>query len=149
MLIVGGIVLLVRRPAGAPSRAIPTSWTIRSASRFGIGLFQCLALIPGVSRSGATIVGALLLGTDKRSAAEFSFFLAMPTMAGAFAFDLYKNRDIIDASQIGLDRDRLRRGVRRRRCWSCARCSTSSAGTALRPSPGGGLRWAQWGWRRC
>ncbi len=56
-----------------------------------IGLFQMLALIPGVSRSGATIVGAMLLGTDKRSAAEFSFFLAMPTMAGAFAYDLYKN----------------------------------------------------------
>jgi undecaprenyl-diphosphatase len=49
-------------------------------------------MIPGVSRSGATIVGALLLGTDKRSAAEFSFFLAMPTMVGAFALDLYKNR---------------------------------------------------------
>ena len=49
-------------------------------------------MIPGVSRSGATIVGALLLGADKRAAAEFSFFLAMPTMAGAFAYDLYKNR---------------------------------------------------------
>ena len=58
---------------------------------FCIGLCQCLAMIPGVSRSGATIVGALLLGADKRSATEFSFFLAMPTMAGAFAYDLYKN----------------------------------------------------------
>jgi undecaprenyl-diphosphatase len=48
-------------------------------------------MIPGVSRSGATIVGALLLGADKRSATEFSFYLAMPTMAGAFAYDLYKN----------------------------------------------------------
>ncbi len=56
-----------------------------------IGVFQCLAMIPGVSRSGATIVSAMLLGADKRSAAEFSFFLAMPTMAGAFAFDLFKN----------------------------------------------------------
>ncbi|HMQ58441.1 MAG TPA: undecaprenyl-diphosphate phosphatase, partial [Rhizobiaceae bacterium] len=54
-----------------------------------------LAMIPGTSRSGATIAGALLLGTDKRSAAEFSFFLAMPTMTGAFALDLYKNRDIL------------------------------------------------------
>ena len=57
----------------------------------GIGLFQCLAMIPGVSRSGATIVSAMFLGADKRSAAEFSFYLAMPTMAGAFAYDLYKN----------------------------------------------------------
>ena len=58
---------------------------------FRIGLFQCLAMIPGTSRSGATIAGALLMGTDKRSAAEFSFYLAMPTMAGAFAYDLYQN----------------------------------------------------------
>src|SRR5215211_1510379 len=57
-----------------------------------IGLCQCLAMIPGVSRSGATSVSAMLLGADKRAAAEFSFFLAIPTMAGAFTYDLYKNR---------------------------------------------------------
>jgi undecaprenyl-diphosphatase len=56
-----------------------------------IGIAQCVSMIPGVSRSGATIVGAMLLGADKRSAAEFSFWLAMPTMAGAFAYDLYKS----------------------------------------------------------
>jgi undecaprenyl-diphosphatase len=56
-----------------------------------IGVCQCLAMIPGVSRSGATIVSAMLLGADKRSAAEFSFFLAMPTMVGAFALDLFKS----------------------------------------------------------
>ena len=56
-----------------------------------IGVVQCLAMVPGVSRSGATIVGAMLLGADRRSAAEFSFWLAMPTMAGAFAYDLYKS----------------------------------------------------------
>src|SRR6476620_3621953 len=56
-----------------------------------IGLVQCISMIPGVSRSGATIVGAMLLGADRRSAAEFSFWLAMPTMAGAFAYDLYKS----------------------------------------------------------
>ena len=56
-----------------------------------IGFFQCLAMIPGVSRSGATIVGAMLMGASKRAAAEFSFFLAMPTMAGAFAYDLLKS----------------------------------------------------------
>ena len=60
-----------------------------------IGLFQCLAMVPGTSRSGATIAGALLMGADKRSAAEFSFFLAMPTMLGAFTLDLYKNRDAL------------------------------------------------------
>ncbi|MEW6453015.1 MAG: undecaprenyl-diphosphate phosphatase [Pseudomonadota bacterium] len=62
-----------------------------------IGLFQCLAMIPGVSRSGATIVSAMLLGSDKRSAAEFSFFLAIPTMVGAFAYDLLKNYKLLNA----------------------------------------------------
>jgi undecaprenyl-diphosphatase len=67
---------------------------------FAIGLFQCLAMIPGVSRSGATIVSAMFLGADKRSAAEFSFYLAMPTMAGAFAYDLYKNMDQLSTNNV-------------------------------------------------
>ena len=66
-----------------------------------VGLFQMLALIPGVSRSGATIVGSLLMGTDKRSAAEFTFWIAMPIMGGAFLYDLYKSRDVI-TSELGL-----------------------------------------------
>ncbi len=57
----------------------------------GIGLIQCVSMIPGVSRSGATIVGAMLMGAERRAAAEFSFWLAMPTMIGAFAYDLYKD----------------------------------------------------------
>ncbi len=52
-------------------------------------------MIPGMSRSGSTIVGAMLLGVEKRAAAEFSFFLALPTMLGAFTYDLYKNRNIL------------------------------------------------------
>jgi undecaprenyl-diphosphatase len=55
-------------------------------------------MIPGVSRSGATIVGALLMGVEKRAAAEFSFFLSMPTMAAAVGYDLLKNRDVLDFS---------------------------------------------------
>jgi len=65
-----------------------------------IGVAQCLAMVPGVSRSGATIVGALLLGVEKRAAAEFSFFLSMPTMGAAFAYDLFKNRDVLDFSAL-------------------------------------------------
>ncbi|HEY1604540.1 MAG TPA: undecaprenyl-diphosphate phosphatase [Allosphingosinicella sp.] len=57
-----------------------------------IGCFQCLAMIPGVSRSGATILGALALGVERRTAAEFSFFLAVPTMLGATSLELFKNR---------------------------------------------------------
>ena len=89
-LIVGGMILLwVDR--------LDLSQRHTDATRFplvmylGIGLAQCIAMVPGVSRSGATIVSAMLFGADKRSAAEFSFFLAMPTMAGAFAYDLIKN----------------------------------------------------------
>jgi undecaprenyl-diphosphatase len=67
-----------------------------------IGVFQCLALLPGVSRSGATVAGGLLLGTDKRSAAEFTFFLALPTMGGAVAYDLFKSRNDLDFSDVGL-----------------------------------------------
>jgi undecaprenyl-diphosphatase len=89
-LIVGGVVLLAvdkmrLQPRYHDVMDIPVPLAL------AIGFCQCLAMIPGVSRSGATIVGALLLGVDKRSATEFTFFLAMPTMVGAFAYDLYKN----------------------------------------------------------
>lgn len=59
---------------------------------FLIGVAQAVAMIPGVSRSGATIIGGLLLGLERRTAAEFSFFLSIPTMSAAFAYDAYKNR---------------------------------------------------------
>ncbi len=74
-------------------------WRQGRENCFGIGVFQCLAMVPGTSRSGATIVGALLLGADKRAAAEFSFFLAMPTMLGAFTLDLYKSRHELTSDQ--------------------------------------------------
>ncbi|MFG6559254.1 undecaprenyl-diphosphate phosphatase [Sulfitobacter sp. 1A15299] len=100
MLVLGGVVLLVvDRIAPAPTHSDATKFPLSMA--FKIGVIQCLAMIPGTSRSGATIVGALLLGASKRAAAEFSFFLSMPTMAGAFAYDIYKNRDVLDASAMG------------------------------------------------
>ncbi|MCL4767319.1 MAG: undecaprenyl-diphosphate phosphatase [Hyphomicrobiaceae bacterium] len=98
-LILGGVVLLqvdrmTFRPRYKTVMEFPPSLALK------IGICQAAALIPGVSRSGATIVGALLLGTDKRSAAEFSFFLAMPTMAGAFAYDLYKNWAVLQPEDL-------------------------------------------------
>jgi undecaprenyl-diphosphatase len=63
-----------------------------------VGVFQCLAMIPGVSRSGATIVSAMLFGADRRAAAEFSFWLAMPTMAGAFTLELWKSRQELSSN---------------------------------------------------
>ena len=93
-LIIGGVVLIIidRVPLKPRHRNI-MDYPLWLA--FGIGLFQCLSLIPGVSRSGSTIVGSLILGTDKRSAAEYSFFLAIPTMLGAFVYDFYKNAGTI------------------------------------------------------
>jgi undecaprenyl-diphosphatase len=89
-LIVGGFVLIMIDRIDLKARF--TDATQFSLPMFlGIGFAQCLAMVPGVSRSGATIVGAMLAGADKRSAAEFSFFLAIPTMAGAFALDLAKS----------------------------------------------------------
>jgi undecaprenyl-diphosphatase len=85
--IVGGIVMLIAERV----RPVPTVLDAERASwprSLGIGVCQTLALIPGVSRSGATIVGGMMLGLDRPAAAEFSFFLAMPTMAAAFAHDL-------------------------------------------------------------
>ena len=99
MLILGGIVLLfVDRIA--PKPVINDAFTMPIGKALAIGFVQCLALVPGVSRSGATIVGARLLGASTRAAAEFSFFLSMPTMAGAFAYDLYKNRAVLDSSAL-------------------------------------------------
>ncbi len=69
---------------------------------FWVGVFQCLALIPGTSRSGATIIGGLLLGLERRTAAEFSFFLSIPTMTAAFAYDFYKNRAEMSFDDAGL-----------------------------------------------
>lgn len=89
-LIMGGFVLIVIDRVNLPVRHTDAT-AFPLLTYLKIGAIQCLAMIPGVSRSGATIVGAMLLGADKRSAAEFSFFLAMPTMAGAFTWDLIKN----------------------------------------------------------
>ena len=90
MLIVGGLILLwVDGMDLKPRYHDATQFSL--LMYLAIGVVQCFAMIPGVSRSGATIVSAMLFGADKRSAAEFSFYLAIPTMAGAFSYDLYKN----------------------------------------------------------
>jgi len=96
-LIVGGIaIILIERWRPAPR--------ITSIEQFGlrtslcIGLMQCLAMIPGVSRAGATIMGAMVLGVERKTAAEFSFFLAIPTIVGAGVYDLWKNRDALAVS---------------------------------------------------
>jgi undecaprenyl-diphosphatase len=100
-LIVGGAILLwVDQLDHKPHEHDATRYPLMMY--LWIGVAQCLAMIPGVSRSGSTIVAAMLLGGDKRSAAEFSFFLAIPTMVGAFAYDFYKSRSEMTTDHIGL-----------------------------------------------
>ena len=89
--VVGGIVMLLAERFGPTPTILDADRTPLSRA-LGIGASQTLALVPGVSRSGSTIVGAMLMGLDRPAAAEFSFFLAMPTMAAAFAHDLLKVR---------------------------------------------------------
>lgn len=100
-LLIGGIVLLLvdRMPKAVKYDDIyQFPWHLAAV----VGLFQVLSLIPGVSRSGSTVVGAMLFGASKRSAAEFTFFIALPIMVGAFGYDLYKSRELIDMS-LGLN----------------------------------------------
>lgn len=100
-LVSGGVVILMIERMKHRSHIDSTEdITLRQA--FGIGLAQCVSLFPGVSRSGATIMGGLVIGLDRRVAAEFSFFLAIPTMFAATGYDLIKNLDILSASDIPL-----------------------------------------------
>lgn len=100
MLILGGIAIIIienflaKKPAGGDE--------IGRVLALKIGFCQALAMIPGVSRSGATIMGALLLGVSRRVATEFSFFLAVPTMLAATVYDLYKNRGGITGEGVEL-----------------------------------------------
>jgi undecaprenyl-diphosphatase len=96
-LLIGGVIILVierrvHRPRFHDTAEVPP------ARALGIGLCQTVSMIPGVSRAGATIMGGVLLGLDRKAAAEFSFFLAIPTMLGASTLDLYKGWDRLDAS---------------------------------------------------
>jgi undecaprenyl-diphosphatase len=100
-LIVGGFAIL----AIERMRHRPKVFEVESFSAplsLGIGAIQCLAMVPGVSRSGATIMGGLALGVDRRAAAEYSFFLAIPTMLGATVLDLYKSRHDLSTDGAGL-----------------------------------------------
>jgi undecaprenyl-diphosphatase len=97
--IVGGIIiLLVERRSFTPrvEDARAMSWL----DALKVGVAQCFALIPGTSRSGATIIGGMLFGLSRKAATEFSFFLAVPTLVAAGGYDLLKNRELLSASDV-------------------------------------------------
>ena len=98
-LIIGGIAILIVEKLAKPQEVGGVAGVSLKQSVM-IGLAQCLAMIPGVSRSGATILGAMSVGVDRKTAAEFSFFLAVPTLAGATALELFKHRHEIATDQL-------------------------------------------------
>ncbi len=102
-LVLGGVILLKVDDWFAPKEALQETTSISYATALKIGLFQCLAMIPGVSRSGASIVGGMSQKLSRTTAAEFSFFLAVPTMLGATAkkcYDYYKDGYVLTHDQI-------------------------------------------------
>ncbi|GAA3409253.1 undecaprenyl-diphosphate phosphatase [Paenibacillus hodogayensis] len=98
-LVAGGILMIV---AARIRRAVTAenSDDISYKQAFGIGLFQCLALWPGFSRSGSTISGGLLLGTSQKAAADFTFLISVPVMLGATVLDLYDSRDLLTSDTL-------------------------------------------------
>lgn len=98
MLIIGGLVfILIERSYQGKAYAINSLENISFKKAFFIGIFQALAIIPGTSRSGASIIGGLILGLNRKCAAEFSFLLAIPTMFVATAYDIYKNPHLLSS----------------------------------------------------
>ena len=100
-LIVGGVIILVLE------RVVKTVHfnaveDIPFGTALSIGVVQCTAMLPGVSRSGATIMGGLMMGVERKTAAEFSFFLAVPTMIAATAYALWKDRALLSADDLGM-----------------------------------------------
>jgi undecaprenyl-diphosphatase len=100
-LIAGGVAILVIERL-AKTQAVGGISGVSAGQSIKIGLVQCIAMIPGVSRSGATIMGAMALGIDRRTAAEFSFFLALPTLTGATVLQMVKHRDAITGGDLQL-----------------------------------------------
>lgn len=100
--IAGGVVMLwvEARQAQQPSQRIDDVDAVSWKDALAVGLIQMLALIPGVSRSGATIIGAMALGFSRKSATEFSFFLAIPMLFGAAAYDIYRNAHLLSTDDI-------------------------------------------------
>jgi len=100
--ILGGFVILWAEGRNHPQVRINDVDEMRWTDALKLGLVQCLALVPGTSRSGATIIGGMLLGLSRKAATEFSFFLAIPTLVGAAVYSLYKERGSLGAGDIPL-----------------------------------------------
>ncbi|MBP6441241.1 MAG: undecaprenyl-diphosphate phosphatase [Sphingorhabdus sp.] len=100
-LIVGGVIILLLERVVKAVRFNAVE-DIPFGTALSIGIVQCTAMLPGVSRSGATIMGGLMMGVERKTAAEFSFFLAVPTMMAATVYALWKDRALLNADDLGM-----------------------------------------------
>ena len=100
--IIGGFIILWVEKKARPVARIHTVDDMTWKDALKVGLVQCLGMIPGTSRSGATIIGGMLLGLSRKAAAEFSFFLAIPTLVGAGVYSLYKERALLSVADLPL-----------------------------------------------
>jgi len=100
--IVGGFIILWAERRSASAVRIHDVEYMRGRDALKVGLVQCLAMIPGTSRSGATIIGGMLLGLSRKAATDFSFYLAIPTLIGAGAYSLYKERALLSMADLPL-----------------------------------------------
>jgi undecaprenyl-diphosphatase len=100
--IVGGLIILWVERIAKPEVRIHDIDDMSGLDALKVGLVQCLGMIPGTSRSGATIIGGMVLGLSRKVAAEFSFFLAIPTLIGAGAYSLYKERALLSMADLPL-----------------------------------------------
>jgi undecaprenyl-diphosphatase len=100
--IVGGMIILWVEKVAKPVVRIHDIDDMSGLDALKVGLVQCLGMIPGTSRSGATIIGGMLLGLSRKVAAEFSFFLAIPTLVGATVYSLYKERALLSMADLPL-----------------------------------------------
>jgi len=98
--ILGGFIILWAERRPASSVRVQTVDDMTPMDALKVGLVQCLAMIPGTSRSGATIIGGMLLGLSRKAATDFSFFLAIPTLIGAGAYSLFKERALLSAADL-------------------------------------------------
>jgi len=98
--ILGGFIILWAERRTTPAVRVRTVDDMSPLDALKVGLVQCLAMIPGTSRSGATIIGGMLLGLSRKAATDFSFFLAIPTLIGAGAYSLYKERALLSVADI-------------------------------------------------